>query len=51
MARSDTDRIDWLCENASLLGIKPDWAWVSSSGEDGEHTDIREKIDKLMGDE
>jgi predicted NAD/FAD-dependent oxidoreductase len=51
---SDTKRLDWLCCNASKLGIRPDWLghvvnknkpW---SAETVEYTDIRQRIDRLM---
>ena len=40
----DKIRLDWLEDNASKIGINPDWRWDNNK----EFTDIRKRIDKGM---
>jgi len=48
---NDMEMLNWLQENISRLGIKPDWTIIKTDADGhetySEFTDIREKIKRL----
>jgi len=51
--QTDTDRLDWLSNNASKFGIVPDWEGAINlespdKYDEIEYTDIRKRIDQKM---